>query len=57
MASAKAWSYAGSWVTRDQAAFFAGVWMTSTPFLNVTPRMILGNWFSPFSLCRVLADA
>ena len=31
--------------------------MTSTPFLNVTPWMSLGNWFSPFSLCQVLAAA
>src|SRR5687767_8406397 len=31
--------------------------MTSTPFLNVTPWMTLGNWFSPLSLRQVLAAA
>ena len=31
--------------------------MTSTPLVNVTPWMTLGNWFSPFSLRQVLAAA
>src|SRR4028118_1365921 len=31
--------------------------VTSTPFLNVTPWMTLGNWFSPFSRRQVLAAA
>src|SRR5512132_2859536 len=41
----------------DQAAFCAGVLVTSTPFRNVTPWTTLGNWFSPFSLRHVLAAA
>src|ERR671917_2904214 len=43
--------------SQDQAALCAGVLMTSTPFLNVTPWMTFGNWFSPFSLRQVLAAA
>ena len=53
-------SYAEIWVTawdEDQAAFCAGASVTSTPFLNVTPWMSLGNWFSPFSLRQVFAAA
>jgi len=33
----------------DQAAWLAGVMMTSTPLWNLTPRTTFGNWFSPFS--------
>ena len=36
-------SYAGNWVTGDQAAFCVDVLMTSTPLVNVTPRRSLGN--------------
>src|SRR3712207_8025851 len=38
----------------DQAAVCAGVSVTSTPSRKVTPRMTLGNWFSPCSLRHVL---
>ena len=27
----------------DQAAWFAGTWMTSMPFSNLTPAMTFGN--------------
>src|ERR671912_303494 len=42
---------------RDQAAVCAGVSVTSTPSRKLTPRMTLGNWFSPLSLRQVLAAA
>ncbi len=42
---------------RDQAAFCAGMSVTSKPLPNVTPGTILGNWFSPFSQCHVFATA
>ncbi|MBW4037236.1 MAG: hypothetical protein HIU90_17395, partial [Proteobacteria bacterium] len=41
----------------DQAAFCAGVSITSTPSRKVMPWMTLGNWFSPLSLRQVLAAA
>ncbi len=31
--------------------------MTSTPLRKVIPWTTLGNWFSPFSRCQVLAAA
>ena len=31
--------------------------VTSTPLRDVTPWTTLGNWFSPFSRCQVLAAA
>ena len=36
-------SYAGFWVTGDQAAWFAGMRMTSMPSLNLTPAITFGN--------------
>ena len=45
----------GDAVIRRRSA--AGVLMTSTPSVNVTPWMTLGNWFSPFSWRQVLAAA
>ena len=41
----------------DQAAFCAGVLMTSTPLVNLIPWTTLGNWFSPFSRRQVFAAA
>jgi hypothetical protein len=41
----------------DQAAWLAGISMTSTPFWNLTPRTTFGNWFSPFRRRQVLAAA
>ena len=40
----------------DQAAFCAGVSVTSTPLVNLTPWTTLG-WFSPFSRRQVFAAA
>lgn len=36
-------SYAGIWVTGDQAAVFDGVAPTSHPSVNLTPSINLGN--------------
>jgi hypothetical protein len=41
----------------DQAALWAGISMTSTPFWNVMPRTTFGYWFSPFNRRQVLAAA
>ena len=41
----------------DQAAWLAGISMTSTPFWNLTPWTTLGNWFSPFNRRHVFAAA
>lgn len=41
----------------DQAAFCAGVSVTSTPLVNLMPWTTLGNWFSPFSRRQVFAAA
>jgi len=41
----------------DAAASCAGVSITSPPFSNVTQSTTLGNWFSCFSRCNILAAA
>jgi hypothetical protein len=41
----------------DQAAWWAGISMTSMPFWNLTPWTTFGNWFSPFNRRQVFAAA
>src|SRR5271168_21279 len=41
----------------DQAAWWAGISMTSMPFWNFIPWTIFGNWFSPFNRRHVFAAA
>src|SRR4249920_1306361 len=41
----------------DQAAWWAGILMTSMPFWNLIPAMTFGNWFSPFNRRHVFAAA
>src|SRR5271163_3472568 len=41
----------------DQAAWWAGISMTSMPFWNLIPWTIFGNWFSPFNRRHVFAAA
>ena len=41
----------------DQAAWWAGISMTSMPFWNLIPWTTFGNWFSPFNRRHVFAAA
>ena len=41
----------------DQAAWWAGISMTSIPFWNLIPWTTFGNWFSPFNRRHVFAAA
>jgi hypothetical protein len=41
----------------DQAAWWAGISMTSMSFLNLIPWTTFGNWFSPFNRRHVFAAA
>src|SRR6516165_9932956 len=41
----------------DQAAWRAGISMTSMPFWNLIPWTTFGNWFSPFNRRHVFAAA
>jgi hypothetical protein len=41
----------------DQAAWWAGISMTSMPFCNLMPWTTFSNWFSPFNRRHVFAAA